>query len=39
MMERFLEYISLSSCRDKFILRGGMLVAAMVGLDARSIDV
>ena len=32
MMERFLEHISLSSCRDKFILRGGMLVAAMVGL-------
>ena len=39
MMERFLEHISLSSCRDKFILRGGMLVAAMVGLDARFIDV
>ena len=31
MMERFLERISLSSYRDKFILRGGMLVAAMVG--------
>ena len=36
MMERFLERISLSSYRDKFILKGGMLVAAMVGLDARS---
>ena len=34
MMERFLERISLSSYRDKFILKGGMLVAAMVGLDA-----
>ena len=31
MMERFLERISLSSYRDKFILKGGMLVAAMVG--------
>ena len=31
MMEQFLERISLSSYRDKFILKGGMLVAAMVG--------
>lgn len=36
MMERFLERISLSEYWDKFILKGGMLVAAMVGLDARS---
>ena len=36
MMERFLERISLSAYKDKFILKGGMLVAAMVGLDARS---
>lgn len=36
MMERFLERISLSEYRDKFILKGGMLVAALVGLDARS---
>lgn len=36
MMERFLERISLSEYRDTFILKGGMLVAAMVGLDARS---
>ncbi len=36
MMERFLERISLSEYRDIFILKGGMLVAAMVGLDARS---
>lgn len=33
MMERFLERISLSEYRDKFILKGGMLVAALVGLD------
>ena len=36
MMERFLERVSLSEYRDKFILKGGMLVAAMVGLDSRS---
>ncbi len=36
MMERFLERISLSEYKDKFILKGGMLVAAMVGLDSRS---
>ena len=36
MMERFLERVSLSEYQDKFILKGGMLVAAMVGLDARS---
>lgn len=36
MMERFLERISLSEYKDKFILKGGMLIAAMVGLDARS---
>lgn len=35
-MERFLERISLSQYQDKFILKGGMLVAAMVGLDARA---
>lgn len=36
MMERFLERISLSDYKDRFILKGGMLVAAMVGLDTRS---
>lgn len=36
MMERFLERISLSEYKDRFILKGGMLVAAMVGMDARS---
>ena len=34
MMERFLERISFSKYQDRFILKGGMLVAAMVGLDA-----
>jgi len=36
MMERFLERIALSDYKDRFILKGGMLVAAMVGLDARA---
>ncbi len=36
MMERFLERISISKYQDKFILKGGMLVAAMVGIDARA---
>ena len=35
-MERFLERISLSEYKNQFILKGGMLVAAMVGLDARA---
>ena len=36
MMERFLKRISLSEYKVKFILKDGMLVAAMVGLDARA---
>lgn len=36
MLERLLERISLSEYSDKFILKGGMLVAAMVGIDTRS---
>lgn len=36
MMERFLERISLSSYRDHFVLKGGMLVAAIVGLNTRA---
>ena len=35
-MERFLERLSVSQYQDKFILKGGMLVAALVGLDARA---
>lgn len=36
VMERFLERISLSKYRNNFILKGGMLISAMVGLDTRS---
>ena len=36
VMERFLERLSLSRYRNNLILKGGTLVAAMVGLDNRS---
>lgn len=36
MFERFLERISVSEYKNNFILKGGMLIAAMVGLDTRS---
>jgi len=35
-MERFLERIALSQYRGNFILKGGMLVAAVVGLNTRA---
>ena len=36
MMERFLERIAVSAYKDNFILKGGMLIASMVGVDMRS---
>lgn len=36
MMERLLERVSLSQYKDNFILKGGFLIAAMVGIDMRS---
>lgn len=36
MLERLLERISKSEYKENFILKGGMLVASMVGIDARS---
>lgn len=36
MLERLLERISLSKYRKNFILKGGMLISAIVGLDSRS---
>ena len=36
MLERLLERISLSEYRDNFILKGGFLIAAMVGLNSRA---
>ena len=36
MLERFLERMSLSPYRENMILKGGFLIAAMVGIDKRS---
>ena len=36
MLERFLERLSLSQHKDKFILKGGMLIASMVGIESRT---
>lgn len=36
MLERLLERISVSSYCKNFILKGGFLIAAMVGLDTRA---
>lgn len=36
MMERFLERVANSKYRDNFIIKGGMLVMAMVGVTLRS---
>lgn len=36
MMERFLERVSSSNYNGSFILKGGMLVAAFVGVEARA---
>ena len=36
MLERLLERISLSKYKDNFILKGGFLIASMVGLDTRA---
>ena len=36
MLERFLERVSVSDYKESFILKGGMLIAAMVGIDTRT---
>ena len=36
MFERFLNRLSVSVYKEKFVLKGGMLVAALVGLDNRA---
>lgn len=36
MFERFLERLSESNYKNNFILKGGMLIAALVGIDNRS---
>ena len=36
MMERFLERLAKSEYRDQFIIKGGILVTAMIGVANRS---
>lgn len=36
MFERFLERLSQTKYKEKFIVKGGMLIASIVGLDTRS---
>jgi len=36
MFERFLERLSLSEYKDNFIIKGGMLITAIIGIDIRS---
>lgn len=34
-MERFLERVSVSKYKEKFVLKGGILISSLVGVDAR----
>jgi predicted nucleotidyltransferase component of viral defense system len=36
MLERLLERLSISKYRNSFVLKGGLLIAAIVGIDSRS---
>ena len=36
IMERFLERISISKSKNNFVLKGGMLIASIVGIDNRN---
>ncbi len=36
MFERFIERLSISEYKEKFILKGGVLIASLVGLDNRA---
>ena len=36
MLERFLERVSLSDYKDKYIIKGGLLISSMVGLSSRA---
>jgi hypothetical protein len=36
MLERLLERISLSQFKEKIVLKGGMLIASMVGINHRT---
>ncbi len=36
MFERFLERLAMSEYRDRFVIKGGILVSAIVGLETRA---
>lgn len=36
MLERLLERISVSSYKDKFVLKGGFLISSLIGIDSRT---
>ena len=36
MMERLLERIALSNYKENFILKGGMLISSLIGVESRS---
>ena len=36
MLERLLERIAVSVYKDRFVLKGGMLIASLVGIDSRT---
>jgi len=36
LFERFLERVSLSEYRDSFIIKGGVLITSMIGIDVRA---
>ena len=36
MMERFLERLAVSRYKDKFIIKGGILVTSLIGVSLRS---
>lgn len=35
-MERFLERVSLSKYKDQFVLKGGMLISSLLGINLRA---
>ncbi len=35
-MERFLERVSISAYKNQFVLKGGMLVSSLIGLNSRA---
>lgn len=36
MMERLLERIALSNYKENFVLKGGMLISSLIGVESRS---